>query len=233
MAPVRKESVESLCRSTHLVWVGVASIPCVKIIFICLQLRPLTCLAYSTCRRYLQCVWSSSRFLPEPECGRERCAWRALQICGLGTLQSLVIIALIYGDLKGSLCFFYIHSLRIWFMYRELHKVPRILDLEDEKDWITLFFNMVNCVRLFVTPWSVAHQAPLSMGFSRQEYWSGLPFPSPGDLPDPGIEPSLLCLRHWQMDSLPRAPPRKPYFVTLLPLWFLWWAVNKPKLSLH
>ena len=47
-------------------------------------------------------------------------------------------------------------------------------------------------VRLFVTPWTVAHQAPLSMGFSRQEYWSGLPFPSPGDLPDPGIEPVSL-----------------------------------------
>ena len=44
-------------------------------------------------------------------------------------------------------------------------------------------------VRLFATPWTVAHQAPPSMGFSRQEYWSGLPFPSPGDLPDPGIEP--------------------------------------------
>ena len=44
-------------------------------------------------------------------------------------------------------------------------------------------------VQLFVTPWTVANQAPPSMGFSRQEYWSGLPFPSPGDLPDPGIEP--------------------------------------------
>ena len=44
-------------------------------------------------------------------------------------------------------------------------------------------------VRLFVTPWTVAHQAPPSMEFSRQEYWSGVPFPSPGDLPDPGIEP--------------------------------------------
>ena len=44
-------------------------------------------------------------------------------------------------------------------------------------------------VQLFVTPWTVAHQAPLSMGFSRQEYWSGLPFPSPGDLPNPAIEP--------------------------------------------
>ena len=44
-------------------------------------------------------------------------------------------------------------------------------------------------VQLFATPWTVAYQAPLSMGFSRQEYWNGLPFPSPGDLPDPGIEP--------------------------------------------
>ena len=45
-----------------------------------------------------------------------------------------------------------------------------------------------------MTPWTVAHQAPLSMGFSRQEYWNGLPFPSPGDLPDPGIEPESPAL---------------------------------------
>ena len=45
--------------------------------------------------------------------------------------------------------------------------------------------------RLFVTPWTVVYRAPLSMGFSRQEYWSGLPLPSPGDLPNPGIEPRL------------------------------------------
>ena len=47
----------------------------------------------------------------------------------------------------------------------------------------------LSCVRLFATQWTVAHQAPWSMGFSRHEYWSGLPFLSPGDLPDPGIEP--------------------------------------------
>ena len=47
-------------------------------------------------------------------------------------------------------------------------------------------------VWLFVTPWTVTHQVPLSMEFSRQEYWSGLPFPFPGDLPDPGIEPVSL-----------------------------------------
>ena len=51
---------------------------------------------------------------------------------------------------------------------------------------------MLSRVRLFTTPWTAAHQAPLSMGFSRQEYWSGLPFPSPGDLPDPGIKPTSL-----------------------------------------
>ena len=49
----------------------------------------------------------------------------------------------------------------------------------------------------------VAQQAPLSMEFSRQEYWSGLPFPTPGDLPDPGIEPVSLHLLHWRVDSLP------------------------------
>ena len=47
-------------------------------------------------------------------------------------------------------------------------------------------------VQLFVTPWTVTHQAPLSMGFSRQVYWIGLPFPSPGDLPNPGVEPASL-----------------------------------------
>ena len=50
-------------------------------------------------------------------------------------------------------------------------------------------------VQLFVTPWTVAHQAPLSMGFPRQEYWSGLPFSSPGDLPDPGIKPGSPALQ--------------------------------------
>ena len=58
-----------------------------------------------------------------------------------------------------------------------------------------------------MTPWTVAHQAPLSVGFSRQEYWSGLPFPSLGDLPDPGIEPGSPAL---QADYLPSEPPGKP-----------------------
>jgi len=53
---------------------------------------------------------------------------------------------------------------------------------------------------ILATPWTVVCQAPLSLGFSRQEYWSGLPFPSPGDLPNPGIEPGSPVL---QADSLP------------------------------
>ena len=52
---------------------------------------------------------------------------------------------------------------------------------------------MLGCVQLFVAPWTVAYQAPLFMGFSRQEYGSGLPFPTPGDLPNPGIEPASLA----------------------------------------
>ena len=61
-----------------------------------------------------------------------------------------------------------------------------------------------SCVRLFATPWTVAYQASPSMGFSRQEYWSGLPFPSPGDLPDPGIEPGSPAL---EADALTSEPP--------------------------
>ena len=56
---------------------------------------------------------------------------------------------------------------------------------------------------LFATPWTVAHQSSLAMGFSRQEYWSGLPFPPPGDLPDPGIEPVSPVSPAWLADSLP------------------------------
>ena len=51
---------------------------------------------------------------------------------------------------------------------------------------------MLSLVQLFAIPWTIAHQAPLSMGFSRQEYWSGMPSPSPGDLPDPGVVPKSL-----------------------------------------
>ena len=71
--------------------------------------------------------------------------------------------------------------------------------------WLLLLFSQV--MSNSVTPWTAARQAPLSMGFSRQEYWSGLPCPSPGDLPNPGIKPRSHAL---QADSLPSEPPGKP-----------------------
>ena len=69
---------------------------------------------------------------------------------------------------------------------------------------IKVMWVCISHVRLFVTPWTVAQQAPLSMEFSRQEYWSGLPFLSLGDLPEPGIEPRSPAL---QAESLPSEPP--------------------------
>ena len=78
-----------------------------------------------------------------------------------------------------------------------------------EENWKSL-----SHVQLFATPWTVACQAPLSMGLAQQEYWSGLPFPSPGDLPNPWIKPWNPAL---QVDSLPSEPPGKPSHIINLP----------------
>ena len=69
---------------------------------------------------------------------------------------------------------------------------------------------MLSRVQLFATYWPVTHQAPLSMGFPRQKYWSRLPFPSPGDLPNPGIESESAVSPALQGDSLPAEPLEKP-----------------------
>ena len=71
----------------------------------------------------------------------------------------------------------------------------------------------LSCVRLFATPWTIAYQDYPSMGFSRQEYWSGLPFPSPGDIPNPEIEPGSPAL---EADALTSEPPGKPQRLLLL-----------------
>ena len=73
---------------------------------------------------------------------------------------------------------------------------------------IAIILKSLRCLgQLFMSPWTVAHQAPLSLEFSMQEYWSGQPFLSPGDRQDPGIEPGSPTL---QADSLPSEPTRKP-----------------------
>ena len=75
------------------------------------------------------------------------------------------------------------------------------------KNGVKVKLKLRSRVRLLATQWTVAHQAPPSTGFSRQEYWSGLPFPFPGDLPDPGIESRSPTL---QADALTSGPPGKP-----------------------
>ena len=73
-----------------------------------------------------------------------------------------------------------------------------------QSKWSEVKVKSLSHVRLFATPWTVTYQAPPSMGFSRQEHWNGLPFPSPGDLPNPGIEPRSPAL---QAEALTSEPP--------------------------
>ena len=87
---------------------------------------------------------------------------------------------------------------------KNVNRVGRLSSLWKVKVKVKL--TSLSLIRLFVTPWTVAHQDPLSMGYSRQVYWSGLLFPSPGDLPDPGIEPRSPTL---QADTLTSEPPGK------------------------
>ena len=80
-----------------------------------------------------------------------------------------------------------------------------------------MYVRVLSRVQLFVILWNVTCQAPLSMGFSRQEYWSGLPCSHPGDLPNAGIKPGSPTL---QADSLQSEPPGKPRIYIYLPVWF-------------
>ena len=82
----------------------------------------------------------------------------------------------------------------------------------------------LSCIQLFVIPWTVVRWAPLSLRLSRQEYWRGMPFLPPGDLPDPGVNPRLLGLLHWQAGSLPLVfltnlrPEGRTYILKTTPL---------------
>ena len=79
---------------------------------------------------------------------------------------------------------------------------------------------ILSCVHLFVTPWTVVHQAPLAMEFSRQEYWSRLSFSTPGDLPDPGIKPASLVPPALAGGFFTTVPPGKPYQIYSLQIHF-------------
>ena len=100
--------------------------------------------------------------------------------------KSLTLLCLLWRELQPSPnCFLYKVDLRI----KSNQICESILKMGKVK------VKSLSRVRLFVTPWTVAYQGPPSMGFSRREYWSGLPFPSPGDLPNPGIEPGSPTLQ--------------------------------------
>ena len=89
---------------------------------------------------------------------------------------------------------------------------------EQQQPKRVLLCSVTQSCQLSAAPWTVAHQAPLFMGFSRQEYWSGLPFPSPGDLLEQGIEPSSLAL---QAESLPFESPGKPRLIKTISFTFV------------
>ena len=84
-----------------------------------------------------------------------------------------------------------------------VHRILQVRILERKKG------KLLSLVWLFATPWTVAHHAPQSKGFSRQEYWSGLAFPSPGDLPDPGIKPVSLASPAMSGGFFSTVPPAK------------------------
>ena len=128
-----------------------------------------------------------------------------------------------------------VSQIQIWILVKKLSNVQWVFDVVFRTTWKadnfyfptyfacrkigdrTLKWSEVSSlshVQLFATRWTVAHQALLSMGFSRQGYWSGLPFPSPGELPDPGIEPRSPALR---AGALPSEPPGKPHYLLLYP----------------
>ena len=110
----------------------------------------------------------------------------------------------IYTNIKLSCCTPET-NMKLYVNYISINKVNFI--------FIRTHAKLQSHVQLCATLWTVSCQAPLSMEFSRQEYWSGLPCPPPGDLPDQGLNPHLLCLLHWQAGSFPLVPLRKPYIM--------------------
>ena len=125
----------------------------------------------------------------------------------------------------GRICFFIssqtISYINVNFIKNYVSMVKKIFEWNRKVQWYLLIkwivfvllwwwkVKLLSHVWLFVTPCTVAYQAPPSMGFSRQEYWSGVPFPSPGDLPNSGIQPWSPTL---QADALTSELPGKPWF---------------------
>ena len=132
--------------------------------------------------------------------------WNSLDFFSPKYIWSAVV------DMEGRL---YILTLAAgWDQPRNSTVVEISVRLEGTQFWTpqstacTCLCSATSCVWLFAIPWIIALEAPLSMGFSRQEYWGGLPFLPPGELPNQGL---TLCLLHWQADSLPLSHLGSPF----------------------
>ena len=139
----------------------------------------------------------AGRFLPSEPPGKPRNT-------GLGSLSLLQGIFLTQELNQG-----FLHCRQILYQLSyqgSLNLLGTSINSSGVEQLFICISEVTQSCQLFATPWIVAYQAPLSMGFSRQEYWSGLPFPSSGDLPDPGIEPWSPAL---QADALTSEPPGK------------------------
>ena len=114
--------------------------------------------------------------------------------------------------------------------------VPKLRTLRLSCTFSSLHACMLSCfshVQLFATLWTVAHKAPLSMGFPSQEYWSGLPCPPPGDLPDQGLNSYLLRLLDWHVNSLPVAPHSCDYLLVRLKVSWGWRVCKWESMDKH
>ena len=143
----------------------------------------------------------------------DRSLWYCLaRICTREEVNSLVIYSCSIASHFLRLSIKYkktaIAVLRLLFFWLDIH-VRYLFQVHNWENRIPFYkglkvkVKLLSCVQLFGTPWTVAYQVPPSMGFSRQEYWSGWPFPSPGDLPNPGLnlglphrKQTLYCLSH-------------------------------------
>ena len=123
----------------------------------------------------------------------------------IAVIGASVVVSLVVKHVRGLSC-----PVACGILVPQLQDQTHVPYIGRGNHWCACVLGRFSCVWLCATLWAVAHQAPLSMGFSRQEYWSGLPCPTPGDLPNPGIKSMSLTFLHWQKGSLPLAPSGKP-----------------------
>ena len=126
-----------------------------------------------------------------------------IHLIGPGCIQMLCILFLTCTGVSVT------HHKQVWRIY--IHAKSSCQEVRSSCMRMCSVCQLFSCIWLFATPWTIDHQTPLSMGFSRQEYWSGLPVPPPGDLPNPGIEPMSPVFPALADGLFVTEPPGKPF----------------------